>query len=160
MKERRWFQRLCCIYKIFNNQAPAYLYSLFPPPNRHYNPSNYSKIRQILCRTETFSNSFLPQIIGKWNKLDISICQAFLHSVFSKGLLDFIRPTTNSTFGTNDFSGLKLLTRLRVGFRHLREHKFKHSFQDTLKPLCPCFLESPTTFPCTANIFLLNEMSF
>ena len=50
MKERRWFRRLCCYYKILNNQASAYLYSLFPPLNRHYITRNYSKIRLIFCR--------------------------------------------------------------------------------------------------------------
>ena len=35
MNERRWFRRPCCFYKILNNQAPAYLYSLLSPPNRH-----------------------------------------------------------------------------------------------------------------------------
>ena len=34
--------------------------------------------------------------------------------------------------------GLKLLTRLRIGFSHLKEHKFKHSFQDSVNPLCSC----------------------
>ena len=58
MKERKWFRRLSCFYKIFNNQAPAYLYSLLSPPNRHCNTRKYSKIRQFFCRTETFSNSF------------------------------------------------------------------------------------------------------
>ena len=33
---------------------------------------------------------------------------------------------------------MKLLTILRVGLSHLREHKFKHSFQDTLNPICSC----------------------
>ena len=89
---------------------------------------------------------FFPQIIWEWNKLDTSICQAPSYSVFRKALLDFIRPTANSTFGTNDVSGLKLLTRLRVGFSHLREHKFKHNFQDTLNPLCPCSLEAEDTY--------------
>ena len=121
--------------KSLNNQTPDYLYSLPSPPNRRYNTCKYSKIRQIFCRTKTFSNSFLPQTIRDWNKLDTSICQAPSYSVFRKALLDFIRPTANSTFGTNDVSGLKLLTRLRVGFSHLREHKFKHNFQDTLNPL-------------------------
>ena len=91
MKER-WFRRLCCFYKILNNQAPAYLYSLFSPPNRHYNTHNYSKIRQIFCRTETFSNSFLPKTIREWNKLDTSICQAPSYSVFRKVLFDFMCP--------------------------------------------------------------------
>ena len=27
---------------------------------------------------------------------------------------------------------------MRVGPIHLREHKFKHSFQDTLNPICNC----------------------
>ena len=90
MKERRWFRRLCCFYKILNNQAPAYLFSLLSPPNRHYNTRKYSKVRQIFCRTETFSNSFLPQTIREWKKLDTSICQAPPYSVFRKALLGFI----------------------------------------------------------------------
>ena len=115
-------------------------------PNRHYNKRKYSKNRQVFCRTETFRNSFLPQTVREWNKLDTSIFQVTSYSVFRKALLDFIRPTANSTFGTNDVSGLKLLTRLRVGFSHLREHKFKHNFQDTLNPLCPCSLEAEDTY--------------
>ena len=27
---------------------------------------------------------------------------------------------------------------MRVGLSHLYEHKFKHSFQDTLNPICNC----------------------
>ena len=160
MKKRRWFRRLCCFYKTLNNQTPVYLYSLLSPPNKHYNTRKYSKIRQIFCRAETFSNSFLLQTIREWNKLDTSICQAPSYSVFRKALLDFIRPTANSTFGTK-VSGLKLLTRLRVGFSHLREHKFKHNSQDTLKPLCPCSLEAEDTyhFLCAAKNFS-NQRNF
>ena len=60
MKEKTLFRKFCRFYKILNNQTPAYLYGLLSPPNSHYNTHNYSKIRQIFCRTETFSNSFLP----------------------------------------------------------------------------------------------------
>ena len=135
----------CSFYKIFNNQAPAYSYSLLSPPNRYCNTRTYSKIRQIFCRIETFSNSFLPQTIKEWNKLDTSICQAPSYSLFRKALSDFIRPSTNSTFGTNDVCVLKLSTCRRVGFSHLREHKFKHNFQDTLNSFCPCSLEAEGT---------------
>ena len=48
MKEGRWFRRLCCFYKILNNQVQAYLYSLLSPSNRHYFTRNYSRIRQKL----------------------------------------------------------------------------------------------------------------
>ena len=135
-------------YKILNNQIPGYLYSLLSPPNRHCNTRRYSQIRQIFCRTETFSNYSLPQTIREWNKLDTSICQALSYSVFRKALLDFMRPTVNSTFRTNDVSGLKSLTHPSVGFSHLKEHKFKYNFQDTLNPLCPlcpCPLEVEDT---------------
>ena len=86
MKERRWFRRLCCFSKILNNQKPGYLYSLLSPPIRHYNTRKYSKIRQIFCRTETFSHSFLLQKIREWDKLDTSICQAPSYSVFCRAL--------------------------------------------------------------------------
>ena len=36
MKERGWFRRLCCFYKVVNNQTPGYLHSLLYQPNRHY----------------------------------------------------------------------------------------------------------------------------
>ena len=158
----RWLWRLCCFYEILNNQTPGYLYSLLCPPNRHYITRKYSKVRQIFCRTETFNNSFLPQTIRECNKLDTSICQAPSYSVFRKALLDFIRPTANSTFGTNDVSGLKLLTRLRVGFSHLREHKLNIIFKKhwTHCALVPLKQKAPITFLCAAKIFLINEMSF
>ena len=47
--------------------------------------------------------------------------------------MKFIRPKTN-----RNAKGIKLLTRLRLGLSHLREHKFKHNFQDCLNPLCLC----------------------
>ena len=33
---------------------------------------------------------------------------------------------------------VKLLTRLRLGLSHRREHKFKHGFQDSLSAICSC----------------------
>ena len=38
--------------------------------------------------------------------------------------------------------------RLRVGFSHLKEHKFRHNFEDGINPLCSCgnFIESTTHF--------------
>ena len=162
MKMRRWFRRLCCFFTVYSLPRPPRPPP--PPPNWHHNTSNYSKIRRIFCRAKNFSNSFLLQIIREWKKLDTSIYLApsysvylapsysiylapsysiYLapsYSVFRKALLDFIRPTANCTFRTNYVSGLKLLTRLCVDFNHLRQHKFKHNFQDTLNPLWSCSL--------------------
>ena len=40
---------------------------------------------------------------------------------------------------------LKLLTCLRGNLSHLREHKFRHNFLDTLNSLCSCSLEIEST---------------
>ena len=61
-------------------------------------------------------------------------------------LLKFIRTVPNSVFNVVDIYGIKLLTRLRVDLSHLREHKCKHSFQDTINPLSSCSLEIESTF--------------
>ena len=67
------------------------------------------------------------------------------YSIFKKSLLKFIRTIPNSVFSVADIYGIKLLTRLRVGLSHLREHKFRHNFQDTINPLCSCSLEIEST---------------
>ena len=66
-------------------------------------------------------------------------------SKFKKGLLVFIRPKASLVYNIHNPLGLKLLTRLRVNFSHLREHKFRHNFLDTLNPLCSCSLEIEST---------------
>ena len=41
--------------------------------------------------------------------------------------------------------GEKLLTRLRLKFSHLKEHKFRHGFADTINPVCACAADVETT---------------
>ena len=41
-------------------------------------------------------------------------------------------------FKINRLSGFIFLTRLRVGFSYLREHKFRHGFLDIIDPICSC----------------------
>ena len=47
---------------------------------------------------------------------------------------------------------LKFLTRLRLGFSHLNEQRFRHNFQDCMNSLCSCSLEIEDTLhqllPC------------
>ena len=93
-----------------------------------------------------WSTSFL-----EWNKLDSNIRNSETLNIFKSKILKFIRPTANSVFGCHNPLGVKLLTRLRLGLSHLREYKFKHSFQNTYNPLCSCGKEVETTF----HFFLL-----
>ena len=51
----------------------------------------------------------------------------------------------NSLFSVDDPLGLKLLTFLRLVFCHLKEHKFRDGFKDTLNSLCFCGAKVETT---------------
>ena len=106
---------------------------IFPPFQR--SSGNKGCIYDPFCRTMSFKNSFLPYAIMKWNKLDSEIRNADTYVSFRKMLLNFIRPTGNSTYKTYEPLRIKLLTRLRLGFSHLSEHKFRHNFADSLNPL-------------------------
>ena len=55
---------------------------------------------------------------------------------FKEKILTSIRPSPNSLFDIHNPKGIKLITRFRLGLSHLREHKCKHSFQDTINSLC------------------------
>ena len=57
--------------------------------------------------------------------------------------MKFIKPYPKSLFNVSDSLAIKLLTKLRLGFSHLRKHKFNHNFH--INPLCSCSLESKST---------------
>ena len=83
-------------------------------------------------------NSFFPSTVTKWNNLNKSIKSSESFALFKKSILQFIRPTPNRTFNFHSHIGIKLVTRLRLGLSHLRDHKFKHNFLDCLNPICCC----------------------
>ena len=82
--------------------------------------------------------------------------------------MQFIRPTPNKTLNCHNPIGIKLITRLRLGLSHLRDHKFKHNFLDCLNPICCCGKDIETTvhyllhcpiFSDESSIFLNNMRS-
>ena len=58
--------------------------------------------------------------------------------VFKRALLSCIRPKPANVYRIHHPRGLKLLTRPRLGLSHLREHKFRHNFNDTSDLFCLC----------------------
>ena len=66
--------------------------------------------------------------------LDQNIHNSESLNIFNKALFEFIRLSGSTAFNCHNPKGVRLLTRLRLGLGHLREHKFKHSFQDSLNP--------------------------
>ena len=101
------------------------------PPiiNSHRNPGCY---RALYCSIDLFRNSFLHFSIKEWNKLNPDIRNLDSHAMFRKKLLTFIIPSEKAIYNIYDPQGSKLLKRLRLGFSHLREHKFRHNFVDTV----------------------------
>ena len=134
----RWTRRLCLLYKVFSSGQPSYIYDLLPPlrsSRRHVNSFNL-----VTCKSEYFKNSFIPNVIYEWNKLDPDIRSSASYNLFRNTLLKFIRPAQRKTFNINDSVGVKLLTRLRLGFSHLRGHKFRHGFRMSEKKLIDLIL--------------------
>ena len=76
---------------------------------------------------------------------DINLLNTKSFLIFRNSFLKIERPMQNSIYNIHDPVGIKYLTRLRLGLSHLNEHKFRHSFQDCLNPLCSCSLEVETT---------------
>ena len=135
---RCWYRKLCCFYKILTSQSPKYLYSIIPIYNMSYRTRQCNKIPAINAKHDFFKNTFFPSTIMEWNKLDWEIKNSESIATFKKRIRSFIRSSANSTFNCHNPIGIKLLLRLRLGLNHLREHKSKHSFQDSLDSFCSC----------------------
>ena len=144
LKSRRWYKRLCCMFKIMNGKAPNYLTNLIPKCNQLVR-TRTNHMPTFHCRTDCFKNIFFPSTLNNWFNLDITIRNSESIAVFKSRLLSFIRPTTNNVYNIFDPIGLKLLTRLRLGFSHLNEHIFRHNFQYCMNPLCSCSLDIEDT---------------
>jgi hypothetical protein len=146
LSDRRWMRRLTFFYEIKNGMAPSYIRDLVPTTSSsHFNTRyKYSK-RLFAPRTDMFSSSFFPYTSRVWQTLDPNIRKLPSLAAFKKALLNFKRPVPSLIYRIHNFIGLKFLTRLRLGLSHLREHKFRHEFLDTLNPLCSCYIEPETT---------------
>ena len=144
LKNRRWYKRLCCMFKIMNEEAPKYLTNMIPKGQQTIVTRN-SNTPTFYCRTDCFKYSFFPSTLKDWFNLDASIRNSESIAIFKSRLLSLIRPFQSNVYNILDSIGLKLLTRLRLGFSHLNEHKFRHDFQECLNPLCLCNFEIEDT---------------
>ena len=92
--------------------------------------------------SETF---FFLNTKNEWNKLDPEIWRIDSYLGSQKNILSFTEPTENKIFSIYEPVEIKLFNRLRVGFRHLNEDKFRYNFADTANCLCPCSVETEST---------------
>ena len=110
--------------------------------------------------SEYFQNSFLPCVIREWNKLDPDKRSCLSYDTFHKARLNFIRPSENKIFNIDDQVGIELLAKLRLGFSHLCEHKFRHNFEGTLNPLCSYSTDAETTVHFFPLCLFFNDIRY
>ena len=117
------------MFKIIKKQAPNYLINLIPKCEAAIRRTN-NNFLTYNCRTESFKYFFFPSTLNDWPRIDITIrnSESVLLFKSSKVQKSFIRPNQSNIYNIFDPIGLKLLTRLRLGFSHLNEHKFRHNF--------------------------------
>ena len=129
-----------------NGLAPKYLANYLNINDNRVSKtraSEHNNIKRFGTRTENFKQSFFPFCVNEWCKLDISLKKA--ENIIKSMLKDFFNLKQKSLFAIHDPIGVKLLSRLRLKFSHLNEHKFRHNFKDALSPMCDCGSETETT---------------
>ena len=149
MAERRWSRKPIFFLKIILGLQPSYLQNYLSPYDneRPYltHCTTQKSIKAFRGRTKAFESSFFPYCAKEWGNFSEELRNIDSIKTFKLSILNFVRPRENSVFAVHDISGFKLLTRLRMNFNHLNKHKFRHNFNDTINPMCPCGKEPETT---------------
>ena len=139
LADRRFNRKLIAFYKIVNKKTPQYLILYLPTQDLgSINLRKRPAIYPLDARTERYQNSFFSYCFLQWNNWDSRIRNLPSIATFKPAILDFIRPNTTLYFKTNRLSNFIFLNRLMVGFSHLGEHKFIHSFLDIADHICSC----------------------
>ena len=112
-------------------------------------------MKALSGRTKAFNSSLCPYSIKEWCSLREEIRNIVSVNKFRKIILCFIRNKENSVFAVHDTKVLKLLTRLRLNFSRLNEHKSRHGFWDTVDPMWK--KKQHFTFFCVAGCILLID---
>ena len=115
-------------------------------PNDHVSGFNLrsSRSRVPLSRTVRYDNSFFPYCIKQWNDLDDSIKTLPTVKAFKSHIFEFIRPKGHSFFVILDEHSMNLLTKIRVEFSDLREHRYNHNF-NCISAVCRCGIEDESS---------------
>ena len=130
-------------FVLSKSKTPLYLYQEIPEQRTvDYDLRNTRYYDPNLSRTIRFSDSYFFTILDEWNKLDKGVQRSPSISVFKRNFLQIIRPIKNPVYNICDTQGAKMLTRLRVKFSPLKEHRFRHNFECwSLECICGAAIE-------------------
>ena len=109
-----------------------------------------------ICKTKIFQSSFFPYCIKIWNGLNPDLQNIDSDKYFKSKISPFIKIKLNSIFSVYDMYGVKILSRWRLNFSHLNEHKVQHGFNNGINCMCDCMCmcepqKQHYTFSCNAN---------
>ena len=136
-------------HKIILWLLPSYLKDCLIPCDdlRIYltRSSTQKTIKTVSARTKTFEPSFFPHCVEARGNLSEELRNIDSINTFKSSILNFVRPREESVFAVQYINGVKLLTRWRLDFSHLNEHKFRRSFNDLINSTCGCSKEPERT---------------
>ena len=127
------------MYRIVNQQAPAYLINLLPGQiqNRtNYGLRNRDDIDNPRVRTNLYANSFFPSTINLWNDLDSSIKSIPSIEAF-KAHHSRAQPPKNPLYYFGGRLEAAIQARMRIGNSPLKADLCNH-LHVIQSPLCPC----------------------
>ena len=123
------------------HEAPDYLTSLLPPPrNNMLALRNQYNLPHIYCRTNLYSNSFLPATIRLWNSLDSDVKNEPTVLRFKRRLTWRQKQLKYYNAGTR--MGSILHTRIRLNCSNLQHHLYLRYITEDQR--CQCGWPSET----------------
>ena len=142
------------LHRVLKSESPSYLFNTIPNSNRQRQTRNSGNIPPLFVK-----HYFFLSAVTNWNKLDCYISNVDSFEVFKKRVLSFIRPMPNSIYNIHNPLGVKYLTRLRIVCSHLKEHKFKHNFQNSIDKCAAAVvvLKQGFIFIYIAQILILKD---
>ena len=115
-------------HKIILGLLPSYLKDYLIPCDNLRTYLTRSSIQKTIttfpARTKTLESSFFPHCDEAWGNLFEEFRNIGSINTFKSSILNCAGPRENSVFAVHDINGVELLTRLRLDFSHLNEHKF------------------------------------
>ena len=142
---------------MFYKMAPSFISDYIPQRNIIDPSPGNRDIIPPFPRTEWYDNSFLPFCIYNGNSLNDKI-----KTQFKKDISSFVRPKGTHFYGIRENFGIKLLTKIRVDFSDLRDHRYNHNF-NCVNPICSCGLDDETPihyFLCCPRYNSLRLISY
>ena len=118
---------------------------LYQKSNTLRQTRNSGNIPCSFLKHDWFKNFFFDYAITEWNKLNCYTSNSDSFEIFIKRISSFIRPMRNNIYNFHNPLGVNWLARLRIGISHLKEHEFKHNFQNSISLMCSCSSGIETT---------------